>query len=232
MRRAIFMTTVLFASAALAADNPLDRWLNAVGGRAKIATIQSVYREATIEVGGYQGSIKAWHTADGRYRKEEQIAIFSTIEAFDGANGAVRQGTALPHRMAGEDVARAKSSAYANWNAGFFVFFPERRHGNVVVEGDDTIVLQPEGGIEWRVVLDPQTWLPKTMIHKEGARTITVTFVSYETVDGIQFENEIHRSNGDPRYDAVIRFTKTIINPSIDASLFSIEPKQHDREVP
>ena len=76
-------------------------------------------------------------------------------------------------------------------------------------------------GVEWRVVLDPQTSLPKTMAHQEGERTITVTFVAYETVNGIKFEKEIHRSAGDPSRSAVIRFTKTVINPPVESSLFS-----------
>jgi hypothetical protein len=59
------------------------------------------------------------------------------------------------------------------------------------------------------------------MVHQEGDRTITVTFDSYETVNGIKFEKEIHRSGGDPRMSAVIRFTKTVINPPVDSSLFS-----------
>lgn len=63
------------------------------------------------------------------------------------------------------------------------------------------------------------------MIHKQNDRTITVTFVSYETVDGIRIEKEIHRTTGDPGYDSVIRFTKTVLNVPVDASLFSIEPK-------
>ena len=43
-----------------------------------------------------------------------------------------------------------------------------------------------------------QTELPATMVHKENDRTVTVEF------------------------DAVIRFTKTVINPPIDPSLFTI----------
>ena len=89
------------------------------------------------------------------------------------------------------------------------------------MEGDDTIVMEPEGVIDWRVTLDSKSWLPKTMVHQEGNRTITVTFVSCETIDGLQFEKEIHRSAGDPRFGAVIRFTKTVINPPVDASFFS-----------
>lgn len=222
MRKALVLVTFLFASATFAAETSVDRWATAVGGRDKVAAITSIYREATIEVQGVVGSIKAWHTPDGKYRKEEQIATFSTVETFDGTNGAIQQGAA-PHRtMAGADLARARSTAFANSNAMFFVFFPERRHGRVAIEGDGTIVLKPEGGIDWRVTLDPLTSLPKTMMHNEGDRTVSVTFVSYETVDGIAFEKEIHRSNGDPRFNSVIRFTKTVTNQPIDASLFSV----------
>ncbi len=232
MQKPIFMFTFLFASAAFAAENPVDRWATAVGGRDKVAAIRSIYREAAIAVGGYEGSIKVWHTADGKYRKEEQIVTFSSIETFDGANGTLQQGAAPPHKMAGAELEQSISKRFANSNAMFFVFFPERRRGSVAIEGDDTIVLKPEGGIEWRVTLDPQTSLPKTMVHKEGDRTITVTFISYETVDGIKFEKEIHRSTGDPRFNAVIRFTKTVINSPVDASLFSIESKMQGQKPP
>ena len=104
----------------------------------------------------------------------------------------------------------------------FFAFFPERRHGTVATDPDGSIVLKPDGGVEWRITLDSQSSLPKTMVHQENDRTITVTFDSYETVDGIKFEKEIHRSAGGPA-SAVIRFTKTVINPPIEPSLFSIQ---------
>ena len=202
-------------------ESPLDRWAKAVGGRDKIAAIRSIYREATIEVSGYTGSIKVWHTADGKYRKEEQVATLSAIETFDGVNGTVKQGDGPSRPMSGHELEVATSKAYANTNAILFAFSPEHHHGSVVVESDDTIVLEPQGGIDWRVTLDPATSLPKTMTHVEGGRTITVTFDSYDTVDGYKFEKEMHRSTGDPRFDAVIRFTKTVVNPPADNSLFT-----------
>lgn len=228
MLKTLFIMPLLFASLALAVDNPVERWAKAVGGRDKVANIKSVYREATLEFGGYQGTIKVWHTAEGKYRKEEQIATFSSIETFDGVNGTVQQGTEPPHKMMGAELEQTLSKRFSNSNAIFFVFFPERHHGSVTIADDNTIVFKPDGGIEWRVMLDPQTSLPKTMVHKEGERTITVTFDSYETVDGIKFEKEIHRSAGDPARGAVIRFTKTLINPTIDPSLFSIRAEEND----
>ena len=225
MRKAIIGILFLFASAAFAQE-PVTRWCNAAGGRDKVAQIKSIYREATVDVGGMSGTIKAWHTADGKYRKEEQVGPYVAIETFDGANGSIQRGDDPPQSMAAADLERARSARYANANAMFFAFFPERRKGNLAIEDDGTVVLKPEGGVDWRITLDPETSLPKTMVHKEGERTITVTFISYETVDGLKLEKEIHRTIGDPRYDAVIKFTKTVINPELSAAMFSIEPKK------
>ena len=103
-----------------------------------------------------------------------------------------------------------------------FAFFPERRRGTVTVENDNTVVLKADGGVDWRITLDPQTALPKTMVHKEGDQTITVTYDGYQTVDGLMFEEGIHRSSSDGRPGSVIRFTKTMLNLPVDPSLFSI----------
>jgi len=206
------------------APGAIERWAEAVGGRARVATINAIYREGTIDFGGMQGTIKVWHTADGKYRKEEKVATFSSIETFDGRNAMIQQGDAPPHALTGMELQRARSSAFANTNAVFFAFFPERRRGTVESAGDDTVVLKPEGGIDWHVTLDPQTSLPKTMTHQQNERTVTVELGDYEVVDGFKLEREIHRSTGDPRFNAVIRFTKTVLNPPIEGSLFSLAP--------
>ena len=221
MRKILFLIPLFFA-VTVVADSPIDRWASAAGGRDKIAAIKSIYREATIQYGGYEGTLKVWHTADGKYRKEEQIATYSLVETFDGVNGFVKQGDGPPHQMTGAELTLATSKRFSNSNAMLFAFFPERRRGSVTLDGENLIVLKPEGGVEWRVTLDPQTSLPKKMIHQEGEQTITVMFDSYETVDGIKFEKEIQRSAGDPSRGAVIRFTKTVINQPVDAVLFSI----------
>lgn len=222
--RSLLVPVLLFATAnaAVAADGPVDRWANAVGGREKVAAVKSIYREGTLTFGGQTGSIKVWRTADGKYRKEEQVGPYSSIEAFDGTNGSVQQGSAAPRAVTGAELGIFLSKSFANWSATFFVFFPERRHGSVRINADDTIAFTPEGGIEWLVTLDPQTSLPKTMMHKEGDRTITVSFTSYESVGGFRIEKELHRTNGDPRFDAVIQFTKTVIDAPVAPSLFTL----------
>jgi hypothetical protein len=218
----VLLAIPLFASMAFAADSLIDRWANAVGGRARISAIKSIYREGTIEYAGNQGTIKVWHTADGKYRKEERIATYSLIETFDGVNGASQQGDAPPHQMTPAESQLATSRRFANANAMFFAFFPERRRGSVDIQADGTILLKPDGGVAWRVTLDPQTSLPQTMVHEEGKQTITVTLGSYQTIDGIKFETEIRRSAGDPTRGAVIHFNKTVINAAVEPSLFSL----------
>lgn len=209
----------VLAATALAADSPVDRWAHAVGGRQKLAGITAIYREGTLEFGAMTGTIKVWHTAEGKYRKEEAIpGIFSSVETYDGTTALVQRNGGAPQQVTGAELAVAKSKAYANTNSIFFVFAKQPR-GSLTTEGD-AIVFKPEGGIEWRVVIDPETSLPKTMLHDEGGKTVTVTFASWETVDGVMLEKEIHRTNGVA--SAVIKFSKTVINPPIDASLFTI----------
>jgi hypothetical protein len=219
----VFCLIAIFTAAIAAPDHDsIERWADAAGGRDRLARIQAIYREATIQVAGGEGTIKVWHTADGRYRKEERGGNFVRIETFDGARALVQVGAMPPRELEGPDRARAISQAFANFNAVFFAFFPDRRRGSVLVEADGTVVLQPDGGVDWRVALDPATSLPSRMTHAEGERTVVVDFVSYDTVDGVKIENEIHRSPGDPRFDAVIRFTKTVLNPPVDGAHFSI----------
>ena len=79
IRKIVLVAIPLFASVAFAGDSAIDRWANAVGGRERISAIKSIYREGTIEYAGTQGTIKVWHTADGKYRKEERIATYSLI---------------------------------------------------------------------------------------------------------------------------------------------------------
>lgn len=221
MKKSLVFTLFLVAGSAFAADGPVERWAKAVGGREKVAAIKTIYREGTLRFGGADGTIRVWRTADGKYRKEEQLGQFSSIEVFDGTSCSVQRGDGPPRAVTGAELAVAVGKSFANSNAVFFVFSRERR-GTLSIEGNDTIAFKPDGGTDWRVTLDTQTWLPKTMTHTEGEHTITVSFVSYETVDGYTLEKEIHRSMGDPRFDADIRFTKTVINAPADPALFSL----------
>src|SRR5256885_12301729 len=177
MNRILFNNTMTFVFLVatpygLADDNPIDRWTTAVGGRDKVAAIKAVYREAGLEFGAYKGTLKVWHTADGKYRKEEKIGELSTVEIFDGTKRTIKEGDAPAREMTSAEVEISKAKRFANANAMFFAFFPERRHGTVATDPDGSIVLKPEGGVEWRVTLDSRSSLPKTMVHKENDRTI------------------------------------------------------------
>src|SRR2546425_13077595 len=133
MRKTPFVIASLLACAAIAADGPVDRWAKAAGGREKLAAIKAIYREGTIQYGGFEGTIKVWHTAEGRYRKEEQVATFSSIETFDGTTATVQRGP-MTRKLEGAELGLAASKAFANSNAMFFVFFPGKHRGSVATE--------------------------------------------------------------------------------------------------
>src|SRR5262245_46864378 len=91
MRKTLLLLPLLFTLVVSANDGPIERWAKAAGGREKLATIKSIYREGTIEFAGRQGTIKVWHTAEGKYRKEESLGLLSSIEIYDGTNATVQQ---------------------------------------------------------------------------------------------------------------------------------------------
>jgi len=213
----LLMLLSLFA----ANGNLIDRWAAALGGREKLATLQAVYTEVTIEAGGMTGTAKVWETADGKFREEAHLGPFSNVEVFDGKNGIVQQGNAPAHALSGAELQRAVDRAYAISNS---IFLSDRRRATVSVESNDVIV-KPEGGSETRVTLDPETALPKTITRRTGDRDSTMTILSYETVNGMTFEKEVRQSTGNAQFDVLVKVTKRVLNPQIDPSLFSLETK-------
>src|SRR5438874_13373545 len=133
MRTALIAVPILLASLVFAEDDLIERWVTAAGGRDKVVAIKTIYREATLEFGAYQGTLKVWHTADGKYRKEEKIGDVSSIEIFDGTKGTIKEGNALPREMTSAELELSRARRFANANAMFFAFFPERRHGTIAV---------------------------------------------------------------------------------------------------
>jgi predicted aspartyl protease len=205
------------ASTPLTTADLLDRWAAAEGGRERIEKVQAVYREATLEVGGLRGTLKLWQTATGQTREEVSLASYQSLEIFDGTRGWAQQGQAPEHELAGANLEKAISEAYAGANAHFF---PSRRKGTVTLDGND-VILRPEGGRESRVVLDPATWLPKAYVRREHERQVTTTVESWTDVDGLKFPAAMLQSTGDRRFDVRITFTKTVIDPPVDQALFS-----------
>src|SRR5256714_13085127 len=189
MRKMVFGNTIGFILViatpyASAGDDLIDRWATAAGGRDKVAAIKTTYREANLEFGAYKGTVKVWHTADGKYRKEEKIGDLSTVEIFDGAKGTIKEGHAPPREMTSAELELSRAKRFANANAMFFAFFPERRHGTIAVEALNTVVLKPEGGVEWRGGRGSPTMLPQNTGPQKGRRRKNTTFYSSLTHQG------------------------------------------------
>jgi hypothetical protein len=228
MRRIALLSLILLSSLAASAAPPVTReqalsnWLNAVGGRERLAAIKATVREAFISSGGEEGTAKTWSLADGRYRTDALIAGVDSAELFDGRDGWTIANDAPAHRAGPTDRERLVTEAWLEANAQWF---PKRRGGTVVLESasDDEVVLvaRPEGGREARIVLDRATWLPKRYVQRVDERMETVTVLAWETVGGVKLAKELVSGRGDPKYDTQIRFTKTTFDPKIPASVLA-----------
>jgi predicted aspartyl protease len=202
-------------------DEALDRWAAALGGRERLMRIRSVYRELAFTTGGVSGREKDWTTSAGRARSETKLEGYSSVTTFDGAEGWSAEGGAQPHRIGGADLTAAMSGAYFD---SFSQFFPGRRAGTVELEDASgpyvVLLIKPAGGRETRVLLDRTTWLPHATQQPSQERTQTVTFVSWQDVEGVKFPKELLQSTGDPKFDVRITAVETELNPTVGEAMF------------
>ncbi|HKO57415.1 MAG TPA: retropepsin-like aspartic protease, partial [Thermoanaerobaculia bacterium] len=202
-------------------DEALDRWAAALGGRERLARIRSVHRELAFTTGGVSGTERGWSTTTGQAYSETKLGSYSSIATFDGAEGWSAEGDGQPHRIAGPDLSAAMSSAYFD---SFAQFFPERRSGTVeLVDASGpyvVLLIKPAGGRETRIMLDRTTWLPHAMQQPSQERTRTMTYLSWQDVDGVKFPKEMVQSTGDPKFDVRATASKTELNPRVDAAMF------------
>ncbi len=207
-------------------EEALARWLKATGGRARVAAVKTVSREAKETSGGEEGTLKTWSTSAGRFRDDDSIAGFDSTELFDGLDGWTVPVDAPPHKVGPADRENRITESYF---AAFAQWFPERRGGVITLESasEEEVVLaiRPDGGREARVTLDRRTWLPLRMQQRSAERIETAKFVSWESAGGVQFPKEILDQLGNPKYDTRLVYTKTVVNAALAPSLLAV-PKR------
>ena len=129
--------------------------------------------------------------------------------------------------MTGPELARTISSAFANWNSVFFVFFPDRRRGSLAVEDDGTIIIKLERSIDWR--------RSKTVLHAivDRRRAVGLSIFMFESHSPISAPKTFTTPFNVPRYLMAHR-TKTALTIStfgvvkfMDMSADSSRLKRH-----
>jgi len=225
----ILVATAAFAAlpavAETTAASVVDCWARALGGHERLASIRSIERTGVAETGGMKGVVRAWHTAAGAVRTDLELGPYRSTEAFDGARGWTKTGSAPAHELTDADLARIVSEGYVE---SMSMFFAERMKGSVALvdsTAGPALEFSPEGGRPITIRFEAKSCLPLSIEQRERDRTVRVDVLEWVAVDGIRFPKKLRQSTGDPAYDVVVTYESIRINPPIADDLFAGDTK-------
>jgi len=223
----IFMGAVAFAQTA---DEIINKYADAIGGREKIQGIKNLYMEGTVDAQGQQIVIKIWRVNKKAMRSEFTIngmTIYSIITNDSGwsFNPLAGQKTAEP--MTADQVKTAQpdldiAEVLLNYKEkGYKVAYK----GKDDVDGTDAFKLEvtiSDSNIE-TYFIDPTSYY----ILREKSKTISngktdegqQDFSNYQkTADGYVFPMAVGSEQG------AAKFTVVKINTDFDPALFKPSP--------
>ena len=198
------------------AQDILDRWTNALGGRDKIEQIENVYQAGTTVEGGLQGSLKEWSTAAGQRRRlYERTGVDSTITIYDGRRGWYRDWNGKVHNLEGADLQNEVAEAY---QSSYSALITGRMSAKVEFLGTDEtgklyiLKFSPLGGRTITYFVDKSTFLPVKSERRNEDNLLTTYFSDWRDIAGIKIPSGLRRSTGDAKYDTVITVKTVAFN--------------------
>jgi hypothetical protein len=216
------------------ADQILDKYIQAVGGAQRLASLTSFVATGTsMGYGGFGGDADFTIYAKAPNQKTTLISFKehpergTSVWAFDGTTGWIKtpRGFLSDYQLTGEELDGERleaqmafpgqiKQALNNWRVGL------RR----AINNKDYLIVQGRGPRELLVTLyfDPDTGLLRRMVRygpsPVGRVPTQIDYTDYRDVGGIKFPFEYQFSWLDGRYSAKIKDVKT--NVAIDAARF------------
>jgi len=221
------LALVLLLAASLGAEQHpvrthyvLERWQAALGGKAKLQAVQSMYVKAVIVVGGQIGTLEKWQTARGDYKTTALLGDHEFVTASDGQIGwASTDGTYQD--LSGDALASAVTLSYLG---SYSQFFPGRQAGSVewVREDPDAFVIRitPAGGAPVTFYLDKTTGLPIKHEMADGERILTFYYLEWQAYDGIKTFRRGRQTAGDAAPELTVTTQDVSWNPKLDPRIF------------
>jgi outer membrane lipoprotein-sorting protein len=234
---ALILTCARIASAQTA-DDVVEKFLAAIGGRAALAKVTSRSTTGTMTLsipnGTVSGSIEILNQQPNRIRTLIKLDLSSLgggqltrEQRFDGTTGYVLDNLQGNREITGNQLESMKNTMFPTP----LLAYKERGAtvelaGKEKVDGRDAYVLiyKPKTGSVSRQLIDAETYLPVRVVVKvdtpeAGEVEQTSELSDYQVVDGIKIPFTIKVSSATQSF--TIAVTKVEHNVKIDEALFS-----------
>jgi hypothetical protein len=233
MKKTFVLLACLFTGIAVfaqTADDIINKYAEAIGGKDKFKAIKNIYMEGSVDAQGQQIVIKNWKVVKTASRSEFTVmgmTGYSIVTKDSGWNFSPFQGQKTAEPMTADMVKRAQPELNSvdvlidYKDMGYKVAYK----GKDDVDGTDAYKIEltvSDSNVD-TYFIDPTTYYIMRVKSKEIANGKTVEsstdFSNYQkTPDGYMFPMSIGGEQG------AVKFTAIKVNTDMDASLF--KPKR------
>jgi len=225
-------------AAAQSADDIVEKYLTAIGGKAALAKITSRTMTGTITLstpqGDVSGPVEIYSAVPNKSRTVVKLDLsqfgvgqMTVDQRFDGTSGYVLDTLQGNREITGGQLDNMKNNAFPTPLLNY-----KARGATVELAGSEKIgerdayvlLLKGQGGTLSRLFIDAGSYLPlKSIVKLEvpqiGEVEQTTEFSDYREVDGIKVPFEVHANSAVQTSRIVI--TKVEHNAKIDDAMFS-----------
>jgi len=208
----------------LTRDELLRRHLEALGGEAAVEAITSTRVTANVETGGIKGTVITVFAVPDKEFEEDKLGILDIEQGYDGKTAWRRDTNGNIRPLGSDETKNLRNQLFFDTNS---YVIPGRIPGKITLRpqtdpatGDFVLDALPEGGKPTTLFLDPKTFLIVKEQHNDDNVLVSTTYGDYRTVDGVRFPFAQHTTNGNTRYDIVLKVITTENNVKVADSLF------------
>ena len=227
--------------AAQTADEVVEKYLAAAGGRAALGKLTSRSTTGTMKLttpgGEVSGTVEVLNQQPNKVRTLMKLDLtplgagpMEVDQRFDGTSAYAMDSMRGNRDITGSQLENMKSAVFPN------PFMNYKEHGATVelgakeqVNGRDAyvLVLKPKTGSIARQFIDAETYLPVKLVTRVDVPDVgeveqTSEFSDYREVDGVKLPFTIRVNSGGQAF--TISVTKVEHNVKIDEALFSKPP--------
>jgi len=221
------------------ADEVVEKYLTAVGGRAALGKLKSRSMVGTVTlstpVGNVSGPIEVLNQAPNKTRSVMKLDLSGVglgqvvvDQRFNGETGYVLDTLQGNRNITGDALENMKNSYFPNALLNYKeTGSTVELNGKEKVGERDAYVLtgKPKSGSSIRLYIDAESYLPIKTVVKVNVPQLgreveqTSEFSDYRAVDGIKIPFQVKNSSALQNY--VVNFTKAEHNTDLDQTLFS-----------
>lgn len=217
------------APAGMTAQDVLDAYVKAIGGKTAVSKIKDVRKRYTTTVQGMTATIEESHKAPNKYAMEMKVGdmLLQRIK-YDGGEVAKMESMMGDREIVDPDLDEVLQNAYAFPELHYAELqYSARLMGVVAVNGTKTyrvhVKTLPGGGFdEYYDVATGLKLRRKDFQTQEGIGTsqVMTDYSDYRPVDGVLFPFTLAQSGG---MSMTLSVTEILVNKGIPASTFSLD---------